>query len=77
MKTKVFIEDSYLDTLLVVDPADHPYTHLSDLVEGGLLQTNVPQNLDHPLPDTDTSVLEKRNAGILSKKEQRPPANGR
>ena len=60
VETKVFREDPYLDALLVVDPADHPHTHLSNLVEGGLLQTNVPQDLDHPLPDADTSVLEKK-----------------
>jgi len=48
---------SYLDALLVVHAADHPHAHLRDLAEGGLLQTNVPQDLDHPLPDADAGVL--------------------
>lgn len=33
--------DPYLDTFLVIDPADHPHAHLGDLTEGWLLQTDV------------------------------------
>ena len=51
--------DTHLDALLVVNPADHLDTHLSDLVEGGLLQTDVSKDLNHPLPHTDTRILEK------------------
>lgn len=57
--------EPYLDTFLVIDPADHPHTHLSDLTEGWLLQTDVSEDLDHPFSYTDTGVLctkkEKRN----------------
>lgn len=47
----------YLDPLFIIDPADHPHTHLSNLTEGRLLQTDVSQDLDHPFSHADTSVL--------------------
>lgn len=49
--------EPYLDTFLIIDPADHPHTHLSNLTEGWLLQTDVSEDLDHPFSHTDTSVL--------------------
>lgn len=65
--------DTHLDALLVVDPADHLDTHLSDLVESGLLQTDVSQDLDHPLPHTDTRVLETRGVQRVQMGMQHPP----
>lgn len=50
--------DPYLDAFLVIDPANHPHAHLSDLTEGWLLQTNVSEDLDHPLSYADASVLQ-------------------
>ena len=47
----------YLDTLFVVDSTDHPHTHLSNLTESWLLQTDVSEDLYHPFPYADTSVL--------------------
>lgn len=47
----------YLYSFLIIDPANHLYTHLSDFAEGWLFQTNVSEYFDHPLPDADTSVL--------------------
>lgn len=49
--------DPYLDSFLVIDPADHPHTHLSYLTEGGLLQADVSEDLDHSFSYADTSVL--------------------
>lgn len=46
-----------LDPLFIVDPSDHLDTHLSDLVEVRLLQANIPQDLNDPLPHTNTCVL--------------------
>lgn len=46
-----------LDAFLIIDPADHPHTHLSNLTESWLLQTNVSEDLDHSFPHADTSVL--------------------
>lgn len=51
----------YLDAFFIVDPADHLHTHLSDLTEGWLLQTDVSENLDYPLSYTDTGVLYIKN----------------
>ncbi len=56
--------DSYLDTFLIIDPANHPHTHFSNLTEGWLLQTDIPEDLDHPFSYTDTSVLNKENNSI-------------
>ncbi len=56
--------DPYLDTFLIIDPADHPHTHLSNLTEGWLLQTDVSEDLDHPLSYADTSVLCTKNNSI-------------
>lgn len=49
--------DPYLDTFLIIDSADHPHAHLSNLTEGWLLQTDVSEDLNHPFSDADTSVL--------------------
>lgn len=49
--------DLYLDTLFVIDSADHPHTHLSNLTEGWLFQTDVSEDLDHSFSYADTSVL--------------------
>lgn len=47
----------YLDTFFIINPADHLHTHLSNLTEGRLLQTDVSEDFDHPFSYTDTSVL--------------------
>lgn len=52
--------DPYLDTFLIIDPADHPHTHLSNLTECRLLQTDVSEDLDHPFSYADTSVLYRK-----------------
>ena len=51
------VTNTNLDPLLIVDPSDHPHTHLGHLVEVRLLQANISQDLDDPLPDTNTCVL--------------------
>lgn len=56
--------DPYLDTFLIIDPADHPHTHLSNLIEGWLLETDVSEDLDHPFSYADTSVLHIKNNSI-------------
>lgn len=52
------VMDPYLDTFLIINSADHPHAHLSDLTKGWLLQTDVSEDLDHPFSYTDTSVLQ-------------------
>lgn len=52
-----------LDPLFVVDPADHLDAHLCDLVEVRLLQANIPQDLNDPLPHTNTCVLWRDRMG--------------
>lgn len=54
----------YLDTFLIIDPADHPHTHLSNLTEGRLLQADVSEDLDHPFSYADTSVLRIKTKSI-------------
>lgn len=51
--------DAYLNALFVVDPSDHLHTHLCDLVEGWLLQTDVSQDLNHPLSHTNARILQR------------------
>lgn len=48
-----------LDSFLIIDSSDHLDTHFSNLVEGGLLQTDVSQDFNNPLPHTDACVLKK------------------
>lgn len=48
-----------LDAFLIIDSSDHLDTHFSDLVEGGLLQTDVPEDFNNPLSHTDACVLKK------------------
>lgn len=49
----------YLNAFFIVDPSDHLHTHLRDLVEGGLLQTDVSQDLNHPLSHTNARILQR------------------
>lgn len=49
--------NTHLYPLLVVDPSDHLDTHLCDFVEVRLLQADISQDLDDPLPHTDACVL--------------------
>lgn len=60
----------YLYSFLIIDPADHLDTHLSNFTECWLFQTNVSQYFDHPFPDTDTSVLyyQKRKKSLYFEK---------
>lgn len=59
----------YLDAFLIVDPADHPHTHLRHLTEGWLLQTDVSEDLDHPFSYADTSVLHTKKKQALHQKQ--------
>ena len=52
-----FVTD--LDAFFVVDSADHPDTHLRDLVELWLLHADVTEYLDDPFTHTDASVLQR------------------
>lgn len=56
-RKKKEVSEPYLDAFLIIDPADHLHTHLSNLTEGWLLQTDISENLDHSLSHTYTSVL--------------------
>ncbi len=57
LKSCIYVRNTNLDPLFIVDPSDHLHTHLSDLVEVGLFQANIPQDLNDPLPHTYTRVL--------------------
>lgn len=60
----------YLYSFLIINPANHLYTHLSNFTEGWLFQANVSEYFDHPLPDADTSVLycQKRKKSLYLEK---------
>lgn len=49
--------NSDLDSLFVVDSPDHFDTHFGDLAKARLFQANIPQDLNDPLPHTNTRVL--------------------
>lgn len=55
-----------LDPLFIVDPSNHFDTHFSDFVEVRLLQANIPQYLNDPLPYTNARVLciERKNRSV-------------
>lgn len=57
-------EDTHLNALLVIDPANHLHTHLGDLAECRLLQADVSQDLDDSLPHADACVLGREWADV-------------
>lgn len=66
INVKRAVVDPYLDTFLIIDPADHPHTHLCNLTEGWLLEADISEDLDHPFPYADTSVLHIKNDSIYT-----------
>lgn len=49
---------SYLNAFLVVDSANHLYTHFCNFGKCGLFDADIPKNLYHSLSDTNTSILQ-------------------